>query len=203
MLLNATQLGTRVAALACSWLPCHDFARDIGWNKAISPSYPRLNPRGSTSTPASRRYCLTKPFWVEAIKDTPTAFGVGHNGDGVRLADLDGDGLDDYVWLAPSAAVTLFLNGGRSEDGLHWIWRPANNGKEVASGAGASREQIILADMDGDGKDDFCIVDAKTGGLTLYINPGAKPNGWGWGLKGSVATGIGSLGKNVRLAHID
>ncbi|KAL8756555.1 MAG: hypothetical protein Q9199_002836 [Rusavskia elegans] len=143
------------------------------------------------------------PFWVEAIKDTPIAFGVGHNGDGVRLADLDGDGLDDYVWLAPNAAVTLFLNGGRSEDGLHWIWRPASTGKEVASGAGASREQIILADMDGDGKDDLCIVDAKTGGLTLYINLGAKPNGWGWGLQGSVATGIGGPGKNVRLADID
>lgn len=124
-------------------------------------------------------------------------------GDGVRLADLNGDGLDDYVWLAPNAAVTLFLNGGKSDDGQHWIWSPANDGKEIANGAGGSREQIIFADMDGDGKDDFCIIDAKSGGITLYLNLGATPGGWGWAPKDSIASGIGGPGKNVRLADLD
>ncbi|KAL8966917.1 MAG: hypothetical protein Q9197_005718 [Variospora fuerteventurae] len=125
-------------------------------------------------------------------------------GDGVRLADLNGDGLDDYVWLAPNAAVTLYINGGRSDDGQHWIWSPANDGKEIASGAGASREQILFADMDGDGKQDFCIIDAKSGGITLYKNGGGQADGqWAWIPTGSIASGIGGPGKNVRLADLD
>ena len=59
---------------------------------------------------------------------------------------LAGDGLDDYVWLAANAAPTLYLNGGRAQDGQAWSWYPANGGKEVATGAGARRGQIIFAD---------------------------------------------------------
>lgn len=125
-------------------------------------------------------------------------------GDGVHLADLDGDGLDDYVWLAKNAAVTLYINGGRLNDGQHWIWNPANNGHEIATGAGASREEIVFADLDGDGKDDFCIINPDTGGITLYKNNGKQADdSYGWEPKGSIATGIGGPGKNVRLADLD
>ncbi|KAL8735840.1 MAG: hypothetical protein Q9181_002669 [Wetmoreana brouardii] len=127
-------------------------------------------------------------------------------GDGVRLASLSGKGtgLDDYVWLAPNAAVTLYVNGGYSSDGKDWIWYPINGGKEIANGAGAKRDQIIFADMDGDGKDDFCIVDPKSGAITLYKNGGPQPNGdWGWIPTGQIATGIGGPGSAVRLADMD
>ncbi len=52
------------------------------WFRAIQDAAaqnPRLGSQGSAS--ASGRYCLTKPFWVEALKDQPIALGVGHNGD--------------------------------------------------------------------------------------------------------------------------
>ncbi|KAL8959474.1 MAG: hypothetical protein Q9193_003670 [Seirophora villosa] len=125
-------------------------------------------------------------------------------GDGVRIADLNGDGLDDYVWLAPNAGVTLYINGGRSKDSQSWIWYPENDGKEIANGAGASREQIILADMDGDGKEDFCIIDPKSGAVTLYKNGGRQADGqWRWIPTGPIASGIGGPGKNVRLADLD
>lgn len=125
-------------------------------------------------------------------------------GDGVRLASLNGNGLDSYVWLAPNAAVTLYNNGGYSADGQNWIWYPANGGNEIANGAGAKREQIIFADMDGDGKDDFNIVDPKSGAITLYLNGGAQiGGGWGWVPVGSIASGIGGPGSAVRLADMD
>ncbi|KAL8949205.1 MAG: hypothetical protein Q9222_004668 [Ikaeria aurantiellina] len=110
-------------------------------------------------------------------------------GDGVRSASLSGSGLDDYVWLAPNAAVTLYDNGGKSQDGQHWIWYPVNDGNEIANGAGATRDQIIFADLDGDGRDDFCIVDPKTGAINLYKNFGPQPdNTWGWIPTGVIAT---------------
>lgn len=137
-------------------------------------------------------------YFNEGVVDTSVI------GDGVRLADMDGNGLDDYIHLDSNAAVTLFLNGGRSEDGQHWIWDPAQYpGNQIANGAGASRDQILFADMNGDGKDDFCIVHPDTGGLVVYINDGAQPNGWGWKKKENVASGIGGPGKNVRLADLD
>ena len=70
-------------------------------------------------------------------------------GDGVRLADLNGDGIDDYIWLGRNAQVALFINGGQQSDGQHWNWLPFNEGKEIANGAGGKREQILFADMNG------------------------------------------------------
>ncbi|KAL8942644.1 MAG: hypothetical protein Q9216_001557 [Gyalolechia sp. 2 TL-2023] len=125
-------------------------------------------------------------------------------GDGVRLADLNGDGIDDYIWLAPNAGVTLYINGGQQSDGQNWIWVPFNDGKEIANGAGAKREEILFADLDGDGKEDFVIVDPKSGGLTLYKSGGEQAsNVWGWMPTGQIASGIGGPGSAVRLADMD
>lgn len=56
----------------------------------------------------------------------------------------------------------------------------------------------------GDGKDDFVIVDPKTGGLTLYKSGGQQSDGkWGWDpVEGQIATGLG-LGRAVRLADMN
>ncbi|KAL9019778.1 MAG: hypothetical protein Q9185_002922 [Variospora sp. 1 TL-2023] len=128
-------------------------------------------------------------------------------GDGVRLADLNGDGFDDYLFLEPSAAVRLYINGGEQSDGQHWIWVPFDSFNDIANGAGAKREEILFADMDvssGDGKDDFVIVNPKTGELTLYKSGGQQPNGkWGWIPAGSIATGLGGPGSAVRLADLN
>lgn len=85
---------------------------------------------------------------VEAFINKGTA-DTSVVGDGVRLADLNGDGFDDYLFLEPSAAVHLYINGGEQSDGQHWIWVPFANFNEIANGAGAKREEILFADMDG------------------------------------------------------
>ena len=115
---------------------------------------------------------------------------------------MNNDGLDDYVFLASDGALTLYVNGGKQPNN-HWGWIPVNGGKEIANGAGAKREQIRLADLTGNGRADFVIVDDLTGALTLYKNEGIQPNGnWGWVPTGSIASGIGP-GKGVRLADMD
>lgn len=70
-------------------------------------------------------------------------------GDGVRLADLNGDSIDDYIFLERDAGVRLYINGGEQSDGKHWIWVPFDNFNLIANGAGGKREQILFADMDG------------------------------------------------------
>ncbi|KAL8910761.1 MAG: hypothetical protein Q9171_003973 [Xanthocarpia ochracea] len=127
-------------------------------------------------------------------------------GDSVKLADLNGDGLDDYVVLGANAGVRLYTNNGLQSDGQHWNWVPFNNFEEIATGAGAKREMIHFADMDGDGKQDFNIVEPKSGAIVLYKNGGQQPDGkWTWipALDGKpIATGLGP-GKLIRLADLD
>ncbi|KAL8773359.1 MAG: hypothetical protein Q9209_001753 [Squamulea sp. 1 TL-2023] len=127
-------------------------------------------------------------------------------GDSVRLADLNGDGLDDYTVLGPNAAVRLYVNGAEKSDHMSWVWIPINDFKDIATGAGAQRDMIHFADMDGDGKQDFNIVDPKSGSIVLYKNEGEQPGGkWGWTpvLGGKpIATGL-EPGKLVRLADLD
>ncbi|KAL8929645.1 MAG: hypothetical protein Q9172_000324 [Xanthocarpia lactea] len=127
-------------------------------------------------------------------------------GDSVKLADLNGDGLDDYVVLGANAGVRLYTNNGLQSDGRHWNWVPINNFEEIATGAGAKREMIHFADMDGDGKQDFNIVEPKSGAIVLYKNGGQQPDGkWTWipALDGKpIATGLGP-GKLIRLADLD
>ncbi|KAL8728048.1 MAG: hypothetical protein Q9166_005648 [cf. Caloplaca sp. 2 TL-2023] len=170
------------------------------WMKTPSTTDSQLELR--VSVPGSGQYCLTKPFWVEAIKNKPIVDGVGHNGD-IRLADLDGNGLEDCISLASNGAMTLYINGGRSQDRRHWVWSPANGGKEITIGAGAPRDQILFADMDRDGRDDLCVIHPVTGGIILYKNKGAQRGGWGWEFKGSITSGFGGPGKNVRLADLN
>lgn len=126
-------------------------------------------------------------------------------GDGLRLADLNGDGLDDYLWLEPNAAVHLYINGGKNPDKPEWVWIPFDDFNEIANGAGGKREEILFADMDGDGKDDFVIVDPKTGGLRLYKSGGPQSDSvWGWVPVGDqIATGLGGPGKAIRLADMN
>jgi hypothetical protein len=51
----------------------------------------------------------------------------------VRLADMDGDGRDGYLWVDPNTGAAIpYLNGGYSANGgVHWI-----NKCEIASELG-------------------------------------------------------------------
>ena len=70
--------------------------------------------------------------------------------DGLRFADIDGDGRDDYIWLDPkSGAPQVYLNGGMNEnDVLGWQWIPLNGGNPIASGV-APASQVKFGDING------------------------------------------------------
>jgi hypothetical protein len=74
------------------------------------------------------------------------ASGIGA-GVGVRLADLDGDGKADYLWVDKNGSVTAYINGGYDAAASKWLWYPQGM---IASGVGAAREDVQFADMNGE-----------------------------------------------------
>lgn len=122
------------------------------------------------------------------------------------MQDLDGDGLDDYLFVDGNGATTVYLNGGpQANANLGWIWIPQNGGNPIATGIGSTRAFVHFADIDGDGKADYLGVDPSSGAVTYYRNGGANPaaaNGWLWIPEGQIATGIGE-GGGVRFGDID
>lgn len=147
-------------------------------------------------------------------------------GDGVRLADIDGkprilkhshvwwstwqvlsiligDGIDDYVQIDAQGRLTAYKNGGPSStSNVPWVWYSEDNGNLIATGVGVPGSAIRLADLNGDGKADYVIVDPETGSITWYENGGEQVDGsWIWYPRGKVADGIGN-GAGVVLADI-
>ncbi|MFI0234893.1 FG-GAP repeat domain-containing protein [Streptomyces sp. NPDC017086] len=96
----------------------------------------------------------------------------------IRFADLDGDGRADYILLDDGGGVRAWLNRGGDGNG-GWAYRG-----RIGNGNGAAPSQIRFADVDGDGRDDYLVVNAdgevdawfNRGGDT-YDNNGFHP-GW-------------------------
>lgn len=133
--------------------------------------------------------------------------GTAMAADGLRFADIDGDGLDDYIWLDPaSGATSAYLNGGPSDsDSLGWSWVPLNGGNPIATGA-APADQVQFGDIDGDGRDDYLVLDPISGALSVWLNGDASPDaveGWQWNPIGEIASGLGpGANKNIRFADV-
>ncbi|KAL8688084.1 MAG: hypothetical protein Q9218_005918 [Villophora microphyllina] len=128
-------------------------------------------------------------------------------GDGLIFADIDGDGLDDYVFVDENGILTAYVNGGSRADGSNgWVWYPQGQNGIINTGIGATRDQIQLADINGDGRADYLAIDQVSGAVTCYLNGGRNPDapdGWVWLPQGPIATGIGRDGKGVRFADIN
>ncbi|KAJ7696116.1 hypothetical protein B0H14DRAFT_3041203 [Mycena olivaceomarginata] len=107
--------------------------------------------------------------------------------DGVRFADLNGDGRAEYLYLEADGAMTVLQAAN-----VNWLPQDV-----VATGPanGATRDNIILADVNGDGKADYlsacsllhflgsthCYCSSAvthTGGVVeVWLNGGGPDNG--------------------------
>lgn len=132
--------------------------------------------------------------WVGPVVYEPTGAGPAAH---VRFADLDGDRKADYLVIDPdTGAVTAYRNNGGHPGGG---WTPLG---VVASGAAPSRF-VQFADMNGDGKADYVVVDRWTGALDVYLNNGMEIQGGnGWLPMRKAASGA-APGAMVRLADIN
>ncbi|KAK4565366.1 hypothetical protein LTR86_003983 [Recurvomyces mirabilis] len=87
--------------------------------------------------------------------------GTMVRGDGSFYCDMTGSGSDDYVFIDAFGSVTLF------ENDHNWgYWIPWG----VIATISALRQDIHLADFDGDGKCDILVVNKQGGQTAAYIN---------------------------------
>lgn len=137
------------------------------------------------------------------------ADGIGKDGDGVRFADLNGDGRAEYLWVDNSTgAVTAYLNLGAPDDGPNAAkvsWLPQG---VIATGVGVSHDNVIFADINGDGRADYLTIDFATGALSAWINGGGPANQSDaakvvWYPQGVIATGVGTGGRGILLADLN
>ncbi|KAH7313967.1 hypothetical protein B0I35DRAFT_452195 [Stachybotrys elegans] len=111
------------------------------------------------------------------------AVGIGRENRYVRLHDMN-----DYVWIHPtSGEIRCWINN------LSAPWSPAgNNGDIIGSGAGPSKA-VYLADMNGDGMDDYMVVNENDGSVRIWWNYGPDENwvnGWKFVDGGEIASGV-------------
>ncbi|SDT82477.1 Lysophospholipase L1 [Streptomyces sp. TLI_053] len=123
------------------------------------------------------------------------ASGLTADPSQVTFADFDGDGRTDYITLADSGAVNVFLNRGGDGHG-GWV----DNGR-VAGGLTTDRSRLRLADFDGDGRVDYNVVNPD-GSITTFLNKGGDHHG-GWSDHGRTASGLTTDQSAVALADID
>ncbi|QIW95188.1 hypothetical protein AMS68_000706 [Peltaster fructicola] len=108
------------------------------------------------------------------------AMGIGRPKDTVFFGDVDGDGKDDYLSISTTGSLIAYKNNGAnsaSTDG--WNWSPWGTIFDGSSDV----LNIRIADLDGDGKADYIVVDPKTGAATAQLNGGPKadaPDHWQW-----------------------
>ncbi len=121
------------------------------------------------------------------------AYGEGVFGDLIQFADVNGDGRGDYLVVSPfDGSVHAWLNeGGDSGAGG---WTPLG---PIANGVGSPRRQVRFADVNGDGKTDYLIVN-DNGSVTGYLNSGVNSY-----TKVPIAAGVGYPGSQVRFADVN
>ena len=130
----------------------------------------------------------------------PIADGLG-DGAGVILADLDGDGRSDYLWVSPSGQVTAYRNVGNGAANANaWHWAPIDAGLDNL-GEG-TRDSIRFADIDGDGRADYLVV-GPGGNVAAWLNTGPGP-AFAWESLGEIASGTGSTDRDgVRMVDLN
>lgn len=100
----------------------------------------------------------------------PIVWGLGSGtGSGVRFADLDGDGRDDYIVLSDSGSMRVFRNNGPNGD--VWLWGEFSDVNNNFAPPGLTTTSVIFGDVNGDGKDDMAIAKGD-GTIDFYIAQG-------------------------------
>ncbi|KAM5385383.1 hypothetical protein ACJZ2D_001024 [Fusarium nematophilum] len=122
-----------------------------------------------------------------------TKFGLTFKGKNVRFADLDGDGLDDYLYVSDTGAVIMWRHLGT--DPPSW-----GIPRLVADGVGVLAQDVQFADTNGDGRLDYVVVGRTTGRTRSWHHLGFRDDGSiRWNTPLSFADGVGSIGSAIRM----
>lgn len=170
------------------------FARIAGSGRAdylvVDPTNGAVTMWRNDGTNAAGLY-LWSPQGLTAIGVPPPAGGR------VTFGDINGDGKDDYLVVDSGGGVLEWQNQGPISGG-GWQWYSL--GPIAYSGAAANSGEVRYADLDGDGKADYLLVNSGSGSVQAWLTTGEGPGGLSF--IGVVATGVGDIGANIQFAQV-
>lgn len=115
------------------------------------------------------------PIWNRVRE--PIAIGFGHDGAGVRFADLNGDGRAEYIWISEDGPIRAFLNlravAGKNPVQVGWY----HDYMIADFGLPDQRAGGVFADINGDGRADYIYVSRTDGSYTYFLNEGGQDAG--------------------------
>ncbi|KAJ4264235.1 hypothetical protein NW762_005429 [Fusarium torreyae] len=121
---------------------------------------------------------------------------------GINFIDMNGDGYDDLVCIGPDGTAQLSINQG---DGDKKAGKPPcfKVHGEIKKNEGFKQDRVRLADIDGDGRGDYCVIDNK-GDIQCWRNGGTGEAPEFWQSLGTrfTAKDMGDM-QGVRFADIN
>lgn len=141
--------------------------------------------------------------WVSSPNYTiPVAFlSVFETDQGVRLVDVNGDGLVDIVYSEDNEDRKVYINKG---DGTGWQYQSSYNIPLEFSNGNGTDWGVRFADVNGDGLTDLLFGDPDIAN-DVYLNKG---DGLGWNSTSTIYTSPNFLDSNgddtgIRLANVN
>jgi len=117
-----------------------------------------------------------------------------------NISSLNGDGLDDFLYINTNGAVLMWKNKGT----IPPSWGPA---QLIAAGPqeGVWGTEIQFGDTDGDGKMDYAHVNRFTGAAQVWKNLGFREDGsinWAPPTPWAESIGDGVAGYSIRVVDV-
>ena len=165
-----------------------------GWLNQGGHLESSLPPPGIFAAPTAPKGPLPRNGWtlVHSIAAGTDRVGI------LDYVDMNGDRKADYVIKdVGSGALTVYINNGTEAAGGGGWGPPIAYASGAAPGA-----RVALADVSGDGRADYLVVDPDSGSVTAWLNNGGEQSGLGWTYLGKVAAGA-APGEFVRFADLN
>ncbi|KAH8886185.1 family 3 carbohydrate esterase, partial [Thozetella sp. PMI_491] len=101
--------------------------------------------------------------------------------EGVNFIDMNGDGLDDLVYIDADGNAYLSINqgDGNRASGKSPTFKRVSDTAMIKSTEAYSRDYVVLGDIDGDGRGDYGSID-RNGNVNFWRNGGTgdAPEYW-------------------------
>ncbi|MYU51171.1 MULTISPECIES: FG-GAP-like repeat-containing protein [Streptomyces] len=163
----------------------------------------RNNAADSKPDESKMRLCNEYPGgWDESDKEIAPDSRFDADKEYITFADIDGDGRDDYLVVNRDTGAVRVWNNLRNVDGK-FKWGRVVSMTSGVDGFDAEKEDIDFADIDGDGRDEYLVVNHETGAVKAWKCSGDDQFGPPkWRIDARIPNNMGK-GAMITFADID